>query len=509
MKHYLLGISLSLLCISCGKNNTTQPEEDSPATAGIFPVPPAEWMQGITDPYYAGGYVGDPMPFYENGTFHVFFLHDARDGATGFHPWDKFTTSDLLSYAYAGRMIPYGTSSDQDVALGTGSVIKVGNVYYGYYTGHNGGFPAIGKPQEAIMYATSTDLQHWTKKEGFYLYAPTGYSANDFRDPQVMYNEEEQKYYMLVSAQKDGQPVVATFTSQDPSTDEWTLEDPFFVSDNDDYWMLECPDVFKMGSKWYLTFSEDYVSHTTHYRVADDFHGPYQLPASGNEVLNGSYAYAGKTASDGTHRYMFAWTGTKSGSSDAGTKEWAGNLVTTQLVQNSDGSLGVHIPDQFAQLIKNDKELAASLTTGTVSVASNNYTLNATSDTAMAVFGNVQGSVLLSASVTLQSTGGVSGFVLNAKGTTPYYLVFDPANNEIRAQQGLEATSVVDARVPFTFGENAAFDVQLVIDGTVVAAYVDNTVALMARVYSVTNKPWGLFAAGSKVQYGSLNYKVN
>lgn len=31
-------------------------------------------------------FVGDPMPYYEDGIFHIFYLEDLRDGKAGYHP---------------------------------------------------------------------------------------------------------------------------------------------------------------------------------------------------------------------------------------------------------------------------------------------------------------------------------------------------------------------------------------------------------------------------------------
>ena len=48
----------------------------------IFPNRPNTW-------------VGDPMPYYDNGKFNVFYLDDLRDGDIGFHPWSLFTTDNF------------------------------------------------------------------------------------------------------------------------------------------------------------------------------------------------------------------------------------------------------------------------------------------------------------------------------------------------------------------------------------------------------------------------------
>ncbi|EJX07707.1 glycosylhydrolase, partial [gut metagenome] len=110
-------------------------------------------------------FVGDPMPFYDEGKFHVFFLDDLRDGQQGYHPWSLYTTENLYDYEYLKEVIPFGTSSEeQDLALGTGSVIKdKEGVYHAFYTGHND-VPRVNRPKEAVMHATSTDLKKWDKR---------------------------------------------------------------------------------------------------------------------------------------------------------------------------------------------------------------------------------------------------------------------------------------------------------------------------------------------------------
>jgi beta-fructofuranosidase len=114
-------------------------------------------------------------------------LQHWRDGAPGFHPWHLASTANLIDYSYAGEMIPFGEEHEQDLALGTGSVIKAGDTYHAYYTGHK--FPQEGKSKEAVMHAVSKDLKSWTKVEEDTFYAPDGYEKDDFRDPFVLFEK--------------------------------------------------------------------------------------------------------------------------------------------------------------------------------------------------------------------------------------------------------------------------------------------------------------------------------
>ncbi len=156
-------------------------------------------------------WVGDPMPFYDNGRFHIFYLYDQRPAPATFHPWYSATTTDLVNYTDNGEAIACGADGSHEDALGTGSVFKDGNTYYAFYTGHNGDLD----PKEIIYWATSTDLKTWTKDTQHSFRAPDGYDRNEFRDPIVF--KEGNAYKMLLSTRADigsgvWKAVVAQFT---------------------------------------------------------------------------------------------------------------------------------------------------------------------------------------------------------------------------------------------------------------------------------------------------------
>ena len=95
--------------------------------------------------------------------------------------------------------------------------------------------------------------------------------------------------------------------------------------------MCECPDIFKMGDYWYLVYSEAYRapwSRKVKYMMArsyDDlkacFNDPgAHWPQDGKEgVLDSRAFYAGKTASNGTDRYIWGWCPYRVGSTRTST----------------------------------------------------------------------------------------------------------------------------------------------------------------------------------------------
>src|SRR5690554_674916 len=132
----ILGVFL-FMTVSCEKREEPVDEEVQPVV---------DLTVDCRTPQELGGYqyffrpqhtwVGDPMPYFENGIYHVFYLDDERPPSDQFHPWHLVQTADASSYVYRGEAIPCGETYEQDIAIGTGSVIKKDQQYFGFYTGH-------------------------------------------------------------------------------------------------------------------------------------------------------------------------------------------------------------------------------------------------------------------------------------------------------------------------------------------------------------------------------------
>ena len=301
------------------------------------------------------GRCGDPMPFYDTkaGEFKVLYLQEYDiNGTYNYHPIWGISTKDCANYESLGEVLPTGTSPlEQDAALGTGCCIynEKDNLYYLYYTGHN---PQCANT-EVVMRATSSDFSHWTKDMLWTLKGTDfGYSPVDFRDPQI-FKAEDGLYHMVISSNQK----FADFSSSDLKN--WNHVGSFnMVWDR----MCECPDVFKMGNYWYIIYSEGYRaswSRKVKYMMATTFEGlkacfndpGANWPKDGREgVLDSRAFYAGKTASNGTDRYIWGWCPFRTGATiheknvnvgAGGEPNWSGALVCHKLIQHEDGTLSV------------------------------------------------------------------------------------------------------------------------------------------------------------------------
>ena len=501
-----------LVLTGCDKNDGDNiiPEPQHQDTFNIYPKPTGPATTGNTG--YAG-WVGDVMPHYIDGKFHLFFLHDAPDmvkqSSAGQHPIHQFTTSDLVNYNYEGEAIPYGDVSAQDNLIGTGSVIKANNTYYFYYTGHNGSSswlqnnnPGWATPnsREAVMYATSTDLKNWTKK-GFSLKAPQGFNMNEFRDPYVFFNNEFDEYWMLVSAQQSGKGVLLVYKTNDPASDNWQVLGTLNVEGN--YLMLECSDIFKWGNQYYMLFAEDWSDTPgTHYRVAHSTAGPWTKPAGGNDMFDGHQFYAGRMASDGTKYYAFGWAHRRNPENDNGTRTWAGNLISHELVLLNNGNLGVKTPESVQAYFDKTAEISIKGQDGATTQSGANYTIDGTAAAAGYQFGEIKGTVKISGSINFSNTTGTAsvGFNAGTEKNGTYLIRFEPASKRIAAyNNGSEIT-----RVPFNFEAGKDYSFSLIIDNSVAALYLNNEVALTNRIYRVQDNAWSLRADNMKIVVNDL-----
>lgn len=300
----------------------------------------------------------DFIPYYKDGTFHLFYLFDHRDtekygeGVT----WYKIETNDFVNFIDKGQMIERGSISEEDMCAFTGSIIEADGKFHMFYTGHNSHIHTFGYQNECIMHAISDDLDHWTKIPSDTFYAPDGYDKCDFRDPYVYFDETNKLYYMLLCARTENGNALRkgqTIRMRSSNLSTWNFDKVLYAPQS--FHTHECPDLFKFGDKWYLIFSEYSDRYTVCYRISDSPDGPWIKPK--NDTFDGRAFYAAKTASDGNNRYLFGWIPTRFYDKDNQSWMWGGNLAVHKLVQNDDYSLSVCPPNQLINAIQQEFDL--------------------------------------------------------------------------------------------------------------------------------------------------------
>ncbi|WP_158275631.1 glycoside hydrolase family 32 protein [Marinilabilia rubra] len=453
-------------------------------------------------------WVGDPMPFYENGTYHVFYLQDERPASDQFHPWHLVETNDASSYDYKGVAIPCGETDEQDIAIGTGSVIKKDGIYYAFYTGHKWNH-APDQPREAVMMATSTDLQNWNKNQDFMLFADPGYDQNEFRDPYLIKDESSGEYIMLVSTRLNNKATLAKYVSTDLIN--WELELPFYSDDS--VFMIECVDIFEMRGKWYFIYS-NINDRKVHYLTSESLFGQWEKPQ--DDLLDGSAYYAAKSASDGQERLLFGWCPTRINDEDSNDYNWGGSLVVHNLAADETGALKTAMP---AALDTEFSQMAAwgviEQTEGTLETE-NGFELDASEKRQTAWLSRILKPHKIETNVTFDEDAQNFGFVFGATtGLESVYALHIDVNEKLLKLAYLSdwnsdntSYEVINA-LPVDVTPNTELNIKILIEGSVCVTYLDGKKAFTNRIYKMTQNPWMLFSDTGNVVFDDFEVKVS
>ena len=101
-------------------------------------------------------YVGDTMPYYEDGTYYIYYLKEGGDSYN--HSIYLATTKDFVTYTEKDDVVLEASrAGGQDGWIGTGSVVKVKDTYYFFYTGH--AFSDSYEFKEKILVAKGSSLE--------------------------------------------------------------------------------------------------------------------------------------------------------------------------------------------------------------------------------------------------------------------------------------------------------------------------------------------------------------
>jgi beta-fructofuranosidase len=482
----------------------------------LYLLPPFIFGQNSYNLFYTpkNGYSGDFIPFYEKGEFRLFYLQDWRDKEKFGEgtPWYQISTKDFLSFTEYGEMLPRGTKDEQDLYVYTGSVIKSEGKYHIFYTGHNQYFVEKKKPQEAIMHAVSTDLIHWEKIPKDTFYAPKGiFEQDDWRDPFVFWNEEAQEYEMLVCARLHNnvsfqhRGCTAICTSKDLS--KWEVKEKPLYSPGL-YNTQECPDLFKMGNWWYLLTSISNWRFGTQYVMSRSLNGPWITPE--NNFFDDKEFYAAKSYSDGVHRYLFGWNSTKQHQSDYRSFEWGGSLIVHEIIQNSDGTLSVRVPESIDKSFT--KEIPSKFTPleGKWEINEKTIHADAAGECASALADSMPSCCRISAKVTFSKGTKECGLILRASKDIEkcYNVRLEPSKNRVIFNLEPHGNSPLTLERPVDLQPDVPHEIKVFTDHSNCVIYVDGKTAISARMYNIDDGKWGLYVIQGSADFSDMQIRV-
>ncbi len=250
--------------------------------------------------------VGDVMPFYWKGEYHIFYLtnpmgnHDVN--------WEHSSSTDLVNwkeYPPALKPDPNDPTGPEGGCMFTGCIVEKDDIFYAWYTSWN---PDNPDGREFLSLATSKDLITWEKQPQHRI-APDGihyanHHLRDFRDPQIFWNEDKQEYWMHILANQANtdQPIgggwkFGLLKSNDLI--KWEQNSPVNLANAEGD---ECPDYFKIGDT-------HYINGCHRYYYSDNLEGPYKHPGL-SHTLDIPSIRASKRVWDGKRHVWFGgWSG--------------------------------------------------------------------------------------------------------------------------------------------------------------------------------------------------------
>lgn len=438
-------------------------------------------MDGTAQPY-----VGDTMPYYEDGVFYIYYLKDGGDSYN--HSIYLATTRDFVTWEEQDEpVLESSRSGGQDGWIGTGSVVKVNGKYYFFYTGHS--FSEASEFKETIMLAESDNLRTFRKVDSFEIKPPSSLGQkNDFRDPQAYYDEASGTISLTVTAAQGGVARILKFTLSADLTDV-QYDGIIFTNQEGNFWNLECSDTFQIGDTWYLTYSAQ--DDTLWYAASENRFGPY----GDAKRMEGKLFYAAKHVEDANGSYMVGWARrSESVSSTQDVAAWAGNMTVQKIVQRGDGSLYLAPVDAVSDRCTVRRALALPDPHAAVQAGSAyNYA------DAFTCFESFK----LTGEFTFTGKGSFGlAFDYNGRPEKNKLIALDPEAGKLQLLFNEGSTLIAETSVELVPGKTYSFT--YLQEGSVGVFYLDGQAALTVRIYGASGKPIQLFAEQNTVTFTSL-----
>lgn len=253
------------------------------------------------------GWLNDPNGLiYFCGKYHYFFQYNPYYGMWDYMHWGHAISSDLLHWEYLPLALAPSEVYDDHMRGGcfSGSAIEHDGKLFLVFTGTTN----LGNGFEQTQcVAYSKDGINFEKYENNpVLKAPEGVPSHQFRDPKVW--KHDNMYYMVCGASRGDMGQALLYCSKDLLC--WNYVNVLAESRGEWGYMWECPDFYKLGDKYVLTFSPMGAGEHTAVYFTGDFDydtGKFDCHVSG-EIDWGLDYYAPQSfiAPDG-RRIAVAW----------------------------------------------------------------------------------------------------------------------------------------------------------------------------------------------------------
>ena len=442
---------------------------------------------------------GDVIPKYINGKYELFYLKGWKDWkAPGvIHGWHRMESSDLIEMS---EDVPTG------VRGGTGDLIEKDGVWHLFAC-------IFPEGKQLITHYISKDgtLDHWEYQEQD-TFGPDGviYHMSDWRDPRIVYDEARDEYRMYMAARTMENSAqggcVGLCVSKDLS--HWEYRKPAYAPGRFSG-ACECPDFFAWGGYEYLVFSSYTTLFGNYYVMRKAGEEKWEIPD--NHRLDARAFYAAKTAGDGKRRFIFGWNPTKERDifrfwtekwqlRDYRTWDWGGDMVIHEVFRLPDGSLATGLAqerrDLFGRCVLeptpfvNEEAGVQKLEWIGQAPRTAYYRMDICCEK------NADGRML-----TRQA-----GFMLRGCRETGEgdFVYLEPERKRLTFRSWLRMSEDggktfpydVELEVPVRSTQDGRYQLEIVTEGEIGAAYINNEAALSFRMCDLTEADTAVFAFG-------------
>ncbi len=284
------------------------------------------------------GLLNDPNGFiYHEGLWHLFYQWCPWGAFHGLKHWYHVTSEDLISWKNHGvALCPDSYFDEKGIFSGTAYSYD-GSIFL-YYSGMRS-----EKDNELHANTCIAKLQEddTVRKYSAPLFKSSDEYTHNQRDPKIVYDEENDKYYILIGAEtKDHKGCILVYESDNPKRN-WFLRGRLNVPGFEDFGsMWECPSLEHLGGHDILIFCPQQLSleghgtgtnHNGYIIGSMDFNNLTFTPDGAFHLLDfGFDSYAAQCAantSDANKKTLIAWMGLPDSSYPTDREQWSGCMT--------------------------------------------------------------------------------------------------------------------------------------------------------------------------------------
>jgi len=454
----------------------------------------------ITQYWEPRGYntnVGDCMPFYHDGLFHLYYLFDRRHHRSkwgfGAHQWAHASTPDLIHWTH--HPIALQITEEHEGSICTGSVMFHQGMYYAYYATR---IPGIG---ECLSFATSINGINFTKaKPNPFALPEPPYRQGPFRDPAVFYDKQTGLFNLLVTAELEIPDLagrggcLAHLTS--PDLKNWELKEPFIIPGH--IGQPECSDYFFWNDWYYLIFS---IHGVARYRMSRNPFGAWLKPKA--DIFDGLQARVLKTSAFKDGRRI--------GVAFLPDNGYGGCVVFREIVQFEDGALGTRFPDELIPPSENSLRLQFEALTEGVFGDGSSIKINAVDSFEAAALLEVPQNAHIKLRINPDPGSFYFGVCLRGIGNyrDGHELRFEPYRQkvELRKPDSNHTDENKFSSIYVVDGLDKPFDLSIIAKDNIIDVCIDNRRTFVSRVSKMDGDKLFFFAQYARVDFGSIEIR--